>query len=144
MPSIASELVTYLKTKSAVTSLLGTGADCRLYLDEAKQGVSLPYATIVVYEGKSHETLAAITGMAENRVEVNCFSATSEGAWALAEAIRLAPLQMYRGTMGSTHVAGVTSQGGYSRERIPPVPGGNAGRFVCSRDYFFTYHESRS
>lgn len=144
MPSISSEIITYLKTKAAVTALVGSGVDARIFLDEAKQGVSLPYVTLVVFEGASHEHLGAITGLAENRVEINCYSATSEGAWTLAEVIRLSPLQMHRGTLGSTFVHSITSPQGYARERIPPPQGSNTTRFVCSRDYFFIYAEAKT
>lgn len=143
MADIGTEIITYLKTKSAVTDLIGSGTSARIYLHEAKQGVALPYVVIVVYEGSSHEHLTGISGLAENRVEINCYSATNAGAFALAEAIRLAPLQMHKGVIGGTH-GSVTSPQNYSQEYVTPVPGDNVKRFLVSRDYFVTHTEATS
>lgn len=144
MADIASELITYLKTKSAVTDLVGTSTAARIYYGDAKQGVALPYIVIRVFDGTSHEHLGGITGMAMNRVEVNCYAATSSAASALAEAVRLAPLQKFRGTMGSTYVHEVASPQGYAREFEPPTTGDNRKRFNFVRDYFIHYAEAKS
>jgi len=141
MADIGTEIITYLKTKAAVTSLIGSGTAARIYLHEAKQGVALPYVVIVVYSGESHEYLSGISGLSENRVEINCYSATNAGAFALAEAIRLAPLQMYKGTIGTT-AGSVRSPDNYSQEYVTPIPGDNTKRFLVSRDYFVTHLEA--
>jgi hypothetical protein len=141
MADIAEELKTYLKSISAVTDLVGAGTAARIYTHRAKQGVTLPYIVFQVYEGQSYEHLTGITGVAMNRVEVNCYAATSSAAYTLAEAVRLAPLQMFRGMMNSTFVHNVTSDGGYERDFDPPDRGGNQRRYFVSRDYLITYEE---
>lgn len=144
MADIASELITYLKTIGGVTALVGTGTAARIYYGDAKQGVALPYVVVDLKSGTSHEHLNGISGLAMSRVEVNCYGATSAAAWALAEAVRLAPLQKYRGTMGSTYVHEVASPDGYGKEYIPPVTGDNRKRFNFVRDYFVHYAEATS
>lgn len=142
MADLADELVTYLKTISAITTLVGSGTAARIYKDsEAKQGVSLPYIVFEVFEGASQEDLGGISGMATNRIQLDCYAATSGGAYTLAEAVRLAPLQMYRGQMNTTNVSNVTSNGGYERGIDRPTRGGNQRRYWISRDYIFTYSE---
>lgn len=144
MPDIGSELITYLKTKSGITSLVGSGVNARIYKHDAKQGVSLPYIVIYVYEGVSTQHISAISGVASNRVEVSCYASTDAGAYALAEAVRLAPLQMYRGTMGSTYVHTVDGESSYDQNRDVPVKGANEIRYWYSRDYFIHYTEPTS
>lgn len=144
MPDIATEVVTYLKTISAVTDLIGTGSNARIWYGDAKQGASMPYIVIRVFDGESAEHLGGISGLATNRVEINCYGSTSSSAYTLAEAVRLAPLQKYRGTMGSTYVNEVASPQGYSREFDPPSAGSNQKRFNFVRDYFLHYAEATS
>ena len=113
MPSIAGELITYLKTKSRITDLVGAGAAARIYIDDAKQGVALPFITMEIYSARSEEWLKGISGLATNRIEINAYAATYESAYQLAEEIRLAPLQHYQGDMGATWVSSCTAFDGY-------------------------------
>ena len=142
MPEIAEELKTYLKTKPIITALVGAGTASRIYTHRSKQGVSLPYIVFEVFEGSSAEWINGISGIATNRIQIDCIAATAAAAYTLAEAVRLAPLQMYRGTMGSTFVNGVTSNGGYEKGFDTPTTGGNQRRYWVSRDYIFTYAEA--
>lgn len=142
MADIGTALKTYLKTKTAVTDLIGTGADARIYEQEAKQGVALPYIVYIVYAVGSYEDLDGAVGVATNRIEVNCYAATAAAAYALAEAVRLAPLQGYEGTMGSASVFDISSAGGYETRYDRPTEGANTLRFWVSRDYIFNHTES--
>lgn len=144
MASIGSELITYLKTIPAITALVGSGSAARIYKRKIKQGVTVPFIRIEVFEGTSSETLTGISGIAVNRIQIDAYGADSEAAHTLAEAIRLAPLQMYRGTMGSTDVHGVTSPQTYRNGDDPPSKGSPSNRYYASRDYFITYSEATS
>ena len=141
MIDIVEDLKTYLKTITAVTDLVAAGTAARIYTHESKQGVALPYVILEVFEGSSEEHLNDISGIASNRIQVDAYGATSSAALTLAEAIRLAPLQMYRGLFGTTFITDVTSNGGYRRGRDQPTTGGNQRRYWVSRDYIFRYHE---
>jgi hypothetical protein len=143
MPDICDELRTWMKTKTAITDIVGTSTAAKIYQHDAKQGVAPPYIVLHVFEGSSSETLSAIAGVAMNRVQVDCYGLTNSAAYALAEAVRV-NLQMYRGTMGSTAVLNVTSNGGYERLFDPPSTGANQKRYIYSRDYLITYREATS
>lgn len=144
MADIAAEFKTYLKSISTITALVGATTASRIYEVTAKQGESMPYIVYETFADNSEEHLGGISGLATERIQVDCYAATSAGAYALAEVVRLAPLQMFRGTMGSTFVNGVTSPGGYRRGQTPPVKGGAQRRYWISRDYLITFVEASS
>ncbi len=142
MASIGANLKTYLKTKSSVTALVGVGAAARIYTHLAKQGVQLPYIVYEVFEGDSSETLTAIAGVAENRIQIDCYGKTEQEAYDLAEAVRLAPLQMYRGQFGDAEALAVVSEDGYRLGIDKPTRGVNSRRYWVSRDFSITYREA--
>jgi len=144
MPDILSDLRTYLKTKSAITSLVGTGDAARIYFHDAKEGATLPFIILEIFEGESNEHLTGISGICSNRVQVDCYGVTAAAAYTLAEAVRLAPLQMYRGNMDTSKVCNVTSNVSYRRGFDPPVTGSAQKRYWVSRDYVITYTEATS
>ena len=141
MASVGENLKTYLKTVSAVTTLGGSGAAARIYSHLAKQGVATPFVIYEVFDGTSAETLTAIAGMAENRVQIDCYGATESEAYSLAEAVRLC-LQMYRGSFGDADATAITSPDGYRTGIDNPSKGGNQRRYWVSRDFEITYREA--
>lgn len=144
MPDILSDLRTYLKSKTAVTNLVGTGDAARIYFHDAKEGATLPFIILEIFEGESNEHLTGISGICSNRVQVDCYGVTGAAAYNLAEAVRLAPLQMYRGNMDTSKVNNVTSNVSYRRGFDPPVTGSAQKRYWVSRDYVITYTEATS
>jgi len=144
MPDILDSLRTYLKSKSAITSLVGSGDAARIYFHDAKEGAAMPFIILEIFEGQSLEHLSAITGIASNRIQIDCYGVTASAAYSLAEAVRLAPLQMYRGTLGSCEVLNITSNTSYRRGFDPPVSGSAQKRYWVSRDYIIMYQEATS
>lgn len=145
MPDILADLRAYLKTKSAITTVIGTGDDARIYLHDAKEGATLPFIILEIFEGESNEHLGGISGIASNRIQIDCYGITSTAAYNLAEAVRLAPLQMFRGTMNSSSkVVNVTGNVSYRRGFDPPVSGSSQKRYWVSRDYIVMYTEATS
>lgn len=140
----------HLKTKTNITGSVGTGANARIYKNRARQGVSIPYIVVEVFEGSSTEHLQGISGLAENRIQVDCYASTSVAAYDLAESIRLAQsgdgasLQGYRGTMQNIFIYGVTSETGYREGEDPPEKGSDQPRYWCSRDYVIAHSEPTS
>ena len=104
MADIKEELKTYLKTKATITALVGSGTAARIYTHRAREKAAKPFILIALSGGTSNEHLGGITGLATSAVNVWACDSTSTGADTLAEAIRLAPLQGLRGTLGSTKV----------------------------------------
>ena len=45
---IGDEIAEYLKSKPAITDMIGVGRKARIYEDNAKQGVDLPYIVFQV------------------------------------------------------------------------------------------------
>lgn len=145
MPDILTDLRAYLKTKSAITALIGSGDSARIYLHDAKEGAVLPFIILEIFEGESNEHLTGISGIASNRIQIDCYGVTATAAYNLAEAVRLAPLQMFRGTMNnSSKVVNVTSNVSYRRGFDPPVAGSAQKRYWVSRDYIVMYTEATS
>lgn len=131
----------YLVSIRPVADYIGEGTDARFYKSYARQGVPTPYVVCHVFEGSSEEHLQGITGMASNRVEINCYADSSETAYKLAETIRLSPLQCFRGTMGNVFVHSVTSTDGYMEGADPPAKDGDSPRFWVMRDYIIHHQE---
>ena len=144
MPRIGDELKTYLKTITAITDIVGVGVAARIYEFDGKQGQPVPHIIFQVLSGSSASHLGGISGIATNRIKIVAYGSTANAAHKLAEGIRLSPLQNFRGTMGTTFVNSVLSNGGYEEGRDKPTrgqPPGGPRRYWCSRDYIFTYQE---
>jgi len=139
--SIAADLITYLKTISAVTTLVGSGTAARIYEDTALQGAALPYILFEVFDGASAEYLGGISGMGENRVELTCYASDSAGATTLGESVRLPPLKTYRGLMHTNYVR-VTPDGGDTTGHDPLIQGANQRRYWHRRDYLIFKDEA--
>lgn len=145
MADISSALKVYLKTKSAITDLVGSGTAARIFKRVPRQKTTLPFIVITLFEGISSEHLGGISGLAKARVQVDCYAATSAGSYALAELVRLAPLQGQGNlTMDSVNVRDVSSPSGYSDGDDPPYEGSSENLFYHSRDYFISYQEATS
>lgn len=139
---IATNLKTYLKTKSSVTALVGSGDSARIFIHDAKEGVQLPFVIIAVLSGSSSVHLAGAAGIATNRISVLSYGSTHAAAYELDKTIRLCPLLGYRGTMGTGYVHAVDDDQGYECGYDPPVSGSAQKRYWVMRDYLFTHKET--
>lgn len=142
MADIYTTLESYLKTITAVTDLVGTGDNARIYLEEAKPDAQLPYVVMEVFDAGSAEDLQGPVGMATNRVQIDAYGEAASDSFTLAEAIRLAPLQGFSGTMAGAFIDDVSSSGGYSQGADRPSKGSNTKRYWTSRDYLFNHKEA--
>nr|WP_236165701.1 DUF3168 domain-containing protein [Pseudomonas fulva] len=74
---------------AAVTALLGSGADLRLYsFGEAPQGVAKPYAVWQLIGGRPDNYLAGRPDVDSTRMQVDVYGATSTSARQVRDAIR--------------------------------------------------------
>jgi len=138
---IVEALKKHFKTKTEITSLIGSGSAARVYYSAPKQGVKPPFIVLTVFDGESAEHLQGISGVASNRVEIDCCGSTPQQAYTLAEQVRLS-IQTYRGTMQGLYVNGIISPGSYEREYEPPEKGSDVRRYWITRDYFCSYNET--
>ena len=136
---IGNTLIDYLKSKPAITDLIGSNGAARIWLDEARQGAQLPYIVIGVFEGPSEQHLNGVSGISTNRCQVDCFAANSKGAFDLAEAVRFAPLQAYRGQIPGGFVNNVNADSSYRRGKETSEKGNKQKRFFAQADYLITY-----
>ncbi|HUS39179.1 MAG TPA: DUF3168 domain-containing protein [Pirellulales bacterium] len=97
------DLVTYLKTQTGITALVGSTTSARIYPVYAKQGAALPFLVFVQSGGDSFRHLSGGSGIRRTALQIYAFAATQAGADALAEQVRLS-MANHRGTMGSSTV----------------------------------------
>ena len=144
MADLATDIRTYLKTKTAVTDLVGSGTAARIYEDDAKQGLDPPYIVFVITPGESYEDISGPIGLCTSRVTFLCYGTNRATAYTLSEAVRLAPFQGYRGAMGTTTVKAITAAGSTVYGRDKPTSGGNQRRWFCGQSFIITYAEATS
>lgn len=148
MASLYADIVTYLKTASGVTNLVGAGANARIYLDQAKQGEKLPYLVLVTFEGESHAGLSGQSGLENNAVEIMAYGKTVEQAYQLAQAVRFdsggnAVLDgKDHFTLGSRYCNSCLSQGSALYGTDDPSPGQHTPRYWVSRVFVFNHQEA--
>lgn len=98
------DLITYWKTQSGITSIVGSGSSARIYPELAREPADKPF---VVFSsatgGVSPRNLSGGCPVRFAEVNVWAYGATKAAADALAEAVRQAT-ENYRGTMGTAFV----------------------------------------
>ena len=99
----SGDLVTFLKTQTGITALVGATTSARIYPVYAKQNATLPHLVYVQNGGESHRHLGGGSGIRRTVLQVFAYAATQAGADALAEQVRLA-LANHRGAMGDSTV----------------------------------------
>ena len=145
MADIKEELKTYLKTNSAITDLVGSGTASRIYTHRAREKKkggtrgTLPYILVASSGGQSFEHLGGIAGLATTAVNVWACASTSAGADTLAEAIRLAPLQGYRGFINTTK-ATVSAQAHRDDGYEQSDDGSDSAAYYWTRRVFMITH----
>lgn len=139
MADIKAELKTYLKTVSGVTDLVGAGSNARIFVSRPRQGTTKPFIIIASTGARSHEHLGGITGMATTAVHVWACGANPAAADALAEEIRLAPLQGFRGFLNNTK-ATVSAQTHRDDGYETPDDGSDSALYYWTRRVFLITH----
>ena len=98
------DLITYWKTKTGITDLVGTTMSAKIWPYKARQGTTGYH---IIFEqgdgGESYRNLGAGSPLRRAVVHVYAMAATRSNADALAEAVRQ-ETENYRGDMGSTYV----------------------------------------
>lgn len=79
-----------LSEDPGVTELLGTGVELRLYVNEADEGTSLPYAVMHQLGGPVENQLSGPGMTHRYLVQIGCYSGRLTEARAVAKAIRKA------------------------------------------------------
>ena len=104
--SMYADLLTYLKSQSTVTTIVGAGTSARIYPDAIKQGATFPCLMYRKIGGGPMTGICGRLGISNDIFEVYAFGATRAAADTLDEAV-YAVLQGGNKTFGSTAVTEV-------------------------------------
>jgi hypothetical protein len=85
--SLDSTIFAALSSTSGVTDLIGAGADCRAYPDEAPPEAGRKYVTWQHVSSDPFATHAGAVGIQHDLVQVMCWAETPEEASALRAAV---------------------------------------------------------
>lgn len=118
---------------AGVSSLIGT----RAYPAKLPQNPTLPAITFARVSGPRDYTHSGESGLAEGRVQFDCWATTYKGAKALAAAL-IAALSGYLGTSASVEVASVFVIG--ETDEYTPQEG-DEGDWRVSVDFWVRYYE---
>lgn len=130
-----------LENVAAVTALVPA---TRMYASIIPQSqTTFPCIRLSVVSGISHKHMEAITGLAQQRIQVDVVAKLRSSAVAAMEEVRLA-LDMFTGTIDTTAVRRIISQGDYRYTAFEPKAGENDWKHVASRDFMVTFLEATS
>lgn len=138
--SIKSALTTYLESKTAITDIVGSGENARIYPVRRPENTGLP---CIVYrrmpKDDSHaQTIDKAGGTDAPVFRLTCYAEQYGDADALGEALRQV-LQGFRGTMGTVTVNACVLKDQYDGDWDAPDDGGDEGVYQDVNDYLIRY-----
>lgn len=134
--SIKSSLITYLKTKSGLTDLVGT----RIRFAFAEQTDKPPYIVINNIDNVHKHHMTAASGQVVGRFQVDCYGSTPLSAMNVAEQVRLS-LDGKQGTVGADYLE-LCHLDSERDDTTPPVPGADTGIYAVQQDYLIGWSVS--
>jgi hypothetical protein len=105
---IEDALYGYLARQAAITALIGSGDDFRLYPDLLPEGIAYPAVAYFRVSTPRLHTLDGPSGFAQPRFQFSVWGNTKSDVIAVVEALRLT-LDGFRGQMGDTQVRAILS-----------------------------------
>lgn len=137
--SLRTAIYDHLGDETDITDVVSD----RIYPDVAPEGADLPYITVNVVSTFHSHHMTAASGLAQARVQIDCWTTSSTGRETLSEAVREA-LDGYRGgSMGddSLDVRSVHLEDD-AQTYEPPTTGSDVGVFRQRMDFMIWYAES--
>lgn len=98
--TIEEGLVTYLRSVSAITAVVGQRIYPRLVPQGNQSGSNLPAITYQMVSGNPLQSLSGSSGFTTERIQLNCWALDDSTARSLRELLRL-NLDGYAGLMGT-------------------------------------------
>lgn len=101
--SIEVDMVTYIKTLTAVTDIIGTGSSARIYYQKLPNDPTLPaivYNRISSPRSRTHD---GDSNLSKPRIQYSIWAETDTGVMALADAFEN-EFKSFSGTAGSSKV----------------------------------------
>lgn len=136
---------TYLLTKTAITSLIGSGSAARLWAAILPQSYDVSQGPAAVYEIISSDdthTLSDRSGFVETRLQMCCYAATHAAAAGLARAIKNCGVTTLKGVSSSVDFRSVSVEQGlniYGNEQ--PTDGTDSWRYLAEFEFKICYLE---
>jgi hypothetical protein len=136
---------TYLLTKTAITSLIGTGDTARLWCAHLPQYYDVSQGAAAVYEllgGSDTHTLSDRSGLVEARIQIATYASTQKAAMALARAIKNCGITALKGVSSGVDFRSVRAEQGirsYANEQ--PTDGTDSWRYLAEFDFVISYLE---
>lgn len=145
MAAVEEALCTYLLTKTAVTDLIGTGDDARLWPDALDQDYNEKTngaaATYEIISSDEEMLLSDRSGFVSSRIQFACYASTRKAANALARAIKNCGIVALKGVTNSVDIRGVQVESGIRTYKEPPTDGGGGFRYLTEFDFVVQYLE---
>lgn len=133
--ALESELVKRLRADATVAGLVGL----RIFAGMARAGEPLPRITYQRISGPRLHLLDGLPGIAQPRIQFDCWAARYEDAKSLADAVRIS-LDDFRGVLGTHTVQGIFMQDERDLSE-PPSHAEGLGIFRVSQDYLVWHTE---
>lgn len=137
--SIGAGLFTYLKTVTAVTDLIGTGDNCRLFPEWTPEAEAYPYVTYTVIAADHVGDLSAASGIVRKLIQVDVWAATAVSREATGNALRGALDGVTNDTWGSVNVRTVALDEEVD-ELEEPADGDEGGVIFRRRQDYIVWH----
>ena len=134
MADMCSELITYLKSRSSITSLIGSSTGARVYPERPKQAAARPYLIVSQTGGMPVQCLGSTSGIANASFDVISVADTRDGADALSTAVQ-GELTPDNKTMGSTFVTEVVTNLHRDAGDDLPQDASDASRYWARSNY---------
>lgn len=112
----------------------------RIYDNRAPQSPSLPYIVLTEISATRYPTCKAAGGIAQKRLQVDCYAASTTAMRTLSELIRTA-LDGYAGTSGAT-VIRACHLDGETEQYEPPTDGSSGGKCRKIQEYVVFHTET--
>lgn len=134
MADICAELITYLKSKSGITALVGSSTGARIYPDKPKQAVARPLVVVSQAGGMTPRPLSGAAGIQASTFDVESHADTRAGADALSTAIHT-EMTADNKIMGATFVTEVVTDLHRDAGDYLPIDGSDKSVYWCQSRY---------
>lgn len=138
---LCEELTDWCRSNPALTPYLGTGIDCRVYTDTAKQAAKLPFVVFTEVGVESVESLSGPAGLVHVELHVWSFGETRAQANKVDRAFRDA-VTPFNDVMGTLKITEFTSLTHRNFGADLPQDGSDQKRYWVQRSYNVWHEET--
>lgn len=144
MAAMEDALCSYFLGKSAITTLIGSGAAARLWAIVLPQDYTVTDGAAATYEiisTNEEHTLSDRSGFVQSRVQISSFAKSHTQAMTLARAIKNCGVAALKGVSGQVDFRGVSIDDGIRCYAEPPTDGSTEWRYIAEFDLIISYLE---